>query len=145
MKTKSSNSYEDSRKVRPMTNQQKDTGISRLRGRYSGDGRERSYENETGEDEAGEKWKDRGLTESDKKEKEITGKLNQDQDDVKKEFEIRSGKSEKSSDTNRETRPGGPLGKSEEELEEEENEKFKEKGKGSSWHKSYKGDAEVVI
>ena len=145
MKTKSSNSHEDSRKVRPMVNQQKETGISRLRGRYSGDGRERSYENETENDETGEDWKDSGLTGSDKKEKEITGKLNQDQEDVKKEFEIRSEKPEKSSGLNKEKRPGGPLGKSEEELEEEELEDFEEKGKGSSWHKSYKGDAEVVI
>ena len=131
MKTKSSSSHEDSRKVRPLANQDKETVVGRLEERNR-DGRERSDERDT-MDKTSMEWTDKNEKKS---EKDITGKTNQE--DIKKEFEISSEKeSEKSSDMNRKKR------ENESHREEEEEEEFE--GKESSWHKSYKGDAEIVI
>lgn len=133
MKTKNSNSHEDNRKVRQLVNQDKESVVNQLK-RRGGDGRERSYERDT-EDETSNEWKDGGWKESERNEKDITGKTNQE--DIKKEFEIRSEKeSEKSSDTNRKKQE-------KDSYRDEEEEEFEERE--SSLYKSYKGDAEIVI
>lgn len=129
MKTKSSNSHEESKKVRQLVNSEEKLKGA-LQGRRSSDGREKTYESDT-EEEFSMEWRDKSDRESGNN---ITGKGNQEV--IKKDSEIRSEReSEKHS--------GADGKKREKESDSDEEEEFEEKG--SSWHKSYKGDAEIVI
>src|ERR1043165_627355 len=135
MKTdKSSNSHEDSRKVYHPEDHEKMKESSKLQGRNTGDGREGEYKIDNMTDEE--------KTDEQVSSNDITGKKDQesDQEDVKKEFEIRSGKSEdemsKSEDGMSKKREKDPV------AESGEFEKEKE-GSGAGWQKSYKGDAEL--
>ena len=140
MKTKeSSNKYDDSRKISPSVSQHKMQETAQLHGKKLGDGREKSYNKEFGDEEHEENTSIKN---------DITGKP--EQEDVKKEFEIRSknevedtDKDKKTGELTGEKRDGGgnrekdPVGESEEVDSEKDH-------KDSSWRRSYKGDAEVV-
>jgi hypothetical protein len=133
MKTKeSSNKFEDGRGISPSVGQNKMQETAKLQGKNSGDGREQSYSKEiTGEEKDEEKTSMN----------DITGKGKTEQEDVKKEFEIRSEQdSEKESEGTGKKREKDPVG----ELEEVDSEREDKDISQGSWRKSYKGDAEVV-
>jgi hypothetical protein len=88
---------------------------SKLQNRNSADGRQETYKTK-GEEKP---------EENASMKKDITGKA--DQEDVKKEFEIRSEK---------------PKGENEKESSEQG--QTSEKDRSEGWRRSYKGDAEVV-
>jgi hypothetical protein len=129
MKTKeSSNRFEGGRDISPSVSQAKMQETAKLQGKNSGDGREQSYkfEKESGEEKDESSMKN-----------EITGQT--EQEDVKKEFEIRSGKdSEKESGISGEKTEKDPVGEEETKIEGE-----KDTSQGA-WRRSYKGDAEIV-
>ncbi|MFL5764779.1 MAG: hypothetical protein ACJ77K_12620 [Bacteroidia bacterium] len=118
MKTdKGGNSREDS--VHTVNHDQM-RETSKLQGRNSSDGREETYKT---------KGEEKTEAEGASIKNDSTGRS--DQEDVKKEFEIRSGKSK---EEKREKDPAG-------ELEENHGE---EKDQSPGWRRSYKGDAELV-
>ena len=131
MKTKdSSNRYEDGKGISAQVSQNKMQETAKLQGKNSGNGKEQSYDKEFGEEKEKER-KNSGQN-------EITGETKKE--DVKKEFEIRSGtEGSKGSQGTEKKREGDPEG----ELEEVDSERDNKDISGS-WRKSYKGDAEVV-
>jgi len=134
MKTdKSSNTQDTNRKVFHPENHEAMKEKEKLQGRDSGDGREGSYKIK---DEIDAEKTDDQVSSMKSDASESSVKANQE--DVKKEFEIRSeSKDEMNKGIERDKDPVA-------ETSEQESEGDEKSESGSEWRKSYKGDAELV-
>jgi hypothetical protein len=141
---KEKGSNNEDRNISQPVNHEAMKETSKLQGKNPGDGREDTYKVENEEKEKGEEMTG---AETASMKKDVTS----NEEDVKKEFEIRSGKSgetgsEKSKDgmgsgksEGVEKREKEPVAESDEDIGDD-----KDQGSGAGWQKSYKGDAELV-